>query len=348
MCGFAGCLSSSMRAEQSYSVLQNMATTLLHRGPDEDGIWLDLEGGVGFAHRRLKIVELSDKGKQPMMSQTGRFVLVYNGEIYNYRPLRRLLQEEGIIFLGDSDTEVVLNALASWGVQSALSQFVGMFAFALWDRVEKKLVLARDRFGEKPLYYGQQGDAFLFGSTLAPLSCHPAWQGRINRQALAGFVGRNYIPAPLSIYDDIYKLMPGTWLEVTQNKNGRWQEQTQTYWSAIETAYNAYSHPFEGGAKEARDNLENLLAQAIEGQLQADVPLGAFLSGGVDSSTIVALAHKLSSSPLKTFTIGFEHSAYDESKHAEAVAHYLGTDSYKLYLNAKGYFGFIAYYINYV
>ena len=223
MCGFAGFLSSPVSSGEGNAILDRMAASLNLRGPDEQGVWLSETGTVGMAHRRLAVLELGPQGRQPMISSSGRFVLAYNGEIYNFRQLKTELEKDGANFRGYSDTAVLLDTIERWGIEEALNRVVGMFAFALWDEHEKRLILARDRFGEKPLYCGWQGNSFLFGSTLQPLRQHPAWVGGVDRQALGGLVRYDYIPAPLSIHPGIKRLLPGTWLEMAW-RNGRWQE----------------------------------------------------------------------------------------------------------------------------
>jgi len=331
MCGFAGFLSSPVSSGEGNAILDRMAASLNLRGPDEQGVWLSEIGTVGMAHRRLAVLELGPQGRQPMISSSGRFVLAYNGEIYNYRELKTELEKDGASFRGQSDTAVLLAAIEGWGIEKALDRLVGMFAFALWDEHEKRLILARDRFGEKPLFYGWQGNIFLFGSTLQPLRQHPAWVGGVDLQALAGLVRYDYVPASLSIHPGIKRLLPGTWLEMAW-RNGRWQERQTTYWSALAAARSAKASPFVGDFSSAVDVLEAKLVRTLQGQILADVPLGAFLSGGIDSSAVVALMQGLSGRPVKTFTIGFDDPAYDESASAEAVAEYLGTShtSYRL------------------
>lgn len=324
MCGFAGFLSPPVSNDEGRATLERMAGSMRLRGPDDQGIWLSEKSTVGLAHRRLAVLELGPDGHQPMMSSSQRYVLVYNGEIYNHLELKSELEKYGGSLRGNSDTVVLLAAIERWGVARTLDRIVGMFAFAIWDRKEQCLTLARDRFGEKPLYYGWQGNQFLFGSTLQPLRQHPAWIGGINRDALAALIRRNYIPAPSSIHPAIKKLVPGTWLQMAW-RNERWQEQHSTYWSALTAAQASKASPFGGSFGSAVEALETLLVDSIRGQMLADVPLGAFLSGGVDSSLIVALMQSLSNRPIKTFTIGFDESAYDESSAAVAVANHLGT-----------------------
>jgi asparagine synthase (glutamine-hydrolysing) len=309
-----------------------MAGTLRHRGPDDEGAWVDEAAGIALGFRRLAIVDLSLEGRQPMASACGRYVIAFNGEIYNYRDLRRELEGVGDrpLFRGHSDTEVMLAAFARWGPEGAVRRFVGMYAFALWDRGDHVLYLGRDRIGEKPLYYGWMGDVLLFGSELRALRAHPAFREEINRDALLPYLRLSCIPAPYSIYKGVSKLLPGTLLRV-EGTGGR-TAAPLPYWSARAVAEAGTADPFEGTATEATDRLDYLLRQAVGLQMVADVPLGAFLSGGIDSSTIAALMQAQSPRPVKTFTIGFHEEGYDEAVHAREVARHLGTDHTELYV----------------
>ena len=333
MCGFSGFLNFSPHWGNPLILLEQMGEKLSHRGPDGSGIWFDKNYGVGFSHRRLSIIDLSEHGRQPMSSASGRFVIAYNGEIYNHQELRKKLFQAGVIFRGNSDTEVLLAAIEVWGVKKALQKSVGMFAFALWDCERHVLTLARDRMGEKPLYYGWQGKGgqhtFLFGSELKALRQHPSWQSAVDRDALANLLRYNYIPAPQTIYSGVYKLRPGYFLELKSGNNGKWIEQEECWWSLQEVSQRVSKNIFTGSRADAVDHLDNLLCDVIKGQSLADVPLGAFLSGGVDSSSIVAVMQAISDRPVKTFTIGFESSAYDESSNARSVAEYLGSDHHE-------------------
>jgi asparagine synthase (glutamine-hydrolysing) len=327
MCGIVGFIDHSIAAPEA--LCRQMAGVLSHRGPDDHGVWTDREVGVALGHRRLSILDLSPAGHQPMSSRRGRFLITFNGEIYNHLDVRRELQQSNQVlpWRGHSDTETLLGAIEAWGLPGALRRCVGMFALALWDREQRILTLARDRCGEKPLYYGRQGGAFLFGSELKALRKHPAFHARVNRGALALYLRHNYVPDPLSIYDDIRKLPPGTYLEV--DTSGRMGE-VRHYWSAAEAIEASKGEPFRGDSSEALEELERVLGDAIAGQMLADVPLGAFLSGGVDSSLIVALMQARSGRPVRTFTIGFAESAYDESNYARAVAAHLRTEHTEL------------------
>ena len=327
-----------------------MIGSLAHRGPDDQGLWVDSQAGVGLAHRRLSIVDLSPHGHQPMQSADGRFVLTYNGEIYNHADLRAEMDSAALApaggWRGHSDTETLLQAISSWGIERALDRCAGMFAFALWDRSARKLYLARDRFGEKPLYYGWVGGDFLFSSELKAMRSHPRFDNEVDRRALFAFASRNYIPAPLSIYRHVFKLQPGCILEVAHGAlNSPRREAPEEgkscgslkltrYWSYAEVVRQGLGQPF-GGEDEAFVELEQALAAAIRGQSMADVPVGAFLSGGIDSSTVVALYQKYSSIPVRTFTIGFNEKEFNEADHAKAIARHLGTVHQEHYVTVK-------------
>ena len=336
MCGIAGFLNTraASSAEQLYATAMRMGGALQHRGPDDQGAWCDEGAGIAFAHRRLSILDLSRAGHQPMESADGRFVICFNGEIYNHLSVRAELEQIGRApgWRGHSDTETMLAAFVAWGPEAALRRFVGMFAFALWDHKLKCLYLSRDRIGEKPLYYGWLGGTFTFGSELKALREHPAWRGEIDRGALSLFMRHNYVPAPYSIYSSIYKLLPGNLLRLDL---GAREPEITPYWSARDMIEDAVSNPFDGDAAAAVEYLEDLLRQAIAGQMIADVPVGAFLSGGIDSSTVVALMQAQSSRPIRTFSIGFHEQGYNEAIHAKAVAGHLGTDHTELYVTSQ-------------
>ncbi len=335
MCGIAGFIGGRFDhgGQGARAVLSRMTGAIAYRGPDSAGAWLDPEQAVALGHRRLAILDLSPAGEQPMTSPSGRYVTVYNGEIYNHLELRERLSGP---WRGHSDTETLLAAIEAWGVEKALGECAGMFALALWDRQEKALILARDRLGEKPLYYGWQGrgaeGAFLFGSELKSLGRHPAFEREIDRQALALFTRFNYVPAPHSIYTGIAKLPPGTFLTL---RPGDRTPTVQAYWSAAHVAAAGAADPLDIGPEEATDELERLLSKTVSQQMISDVPLGAFLSGGVDSSTVVALMQAQSSRPVRSFSIGFDDPAYNEAEHAAAVARHLGTDHTELYVRPE-------------
>jgi len=323
-----------------------MADQIRHRGPDNGGGWADPAVGVALGSRRLAIIDLSPQGHQPMVSGSGRYVIAFNGEIYNHLEIRRILEAPsnaglaGAAFRGHSDTEVLLAAIDRWGLQEAIRHCTGMFAFALWDREERALHLVRDRIGEKPLYYGWSGNVLLFGSELKALRAHPAWQGEVDRNVLALFIRYNYVPAPYSIYKGIYKAAPGTVLTFDKPVPTI-LPRLETYWSIKQVAQTGELNPFNGSDAEAVDQLEAILGDSISHQMVADVPVGAFLSGGVDSSTVVALMQQRHSNPIKTFTIGFKESAFNEAVHAQGVARHLGTDHTELYVTPAEAMGVI-------
>lgn len=314
-----------------------MANTLTHRGPDDGGVWSDASAGVALAHRRLSILDLSPAGHQPMASPSGRYVLAFNGEIYNHRDLRARLG--GMSWRGHSDTETMLAAFEAWGVERTLRQSVGMYAFALWDCRQRTITLARDRLGEKPLYYGWCGDSFLFGSELKALHAHPDWCSEVSRGALSSFMRYGYVPAPHSIWRGISKLLPGTFLTISADAPGGVLPTPVFYWRARDVAMADRRPEFDDA--QASHELDALLRDAIGGQMVADVPLGAFLSGGVDSSVIVALMQAQSTRPVRTFSIGFAEDDYNEAVHAKAVAAHLGTDHTELYLSPGDALGVI-------
>jgi asparagine synthase (glutamine-hydrolysing) len=307
---------------------------MAHRGPDGSGEWHDGEAGIGLAHRRLAIVDLSEQGRQPMVSHSGRHVVSYNGEIYNFLSLRRELEAAGHRFRGDSDTEVLLAAIEEWGVVGALGRFAGMFAFALWDRRDRKLWLARDRLGKKPLYLARCGDALLFASELKALHAYPGYAPRLSEAAVDSYLGYGYVAGNLSIFENTVKLPPGTSLEVTSASVSTLGpadilRKTSPYWDFRSVASHERD-PALATPEAAAEAIEGTLRLAVRERMISDVPIGAFLSGGIDSSLVVALMQSLSSSSVKTFSIGFQEQAFDESKHARCVAEALGTDHTEL------------------
>lgn len=334
MCGITGFYSlADFRAESATLHVCAMSDALAHRGPDDSGQWIDAAAGIALGHRRLSIVDLSAAGHQPMFSASGRYVIVLNGEVYNHVELRAELGD--IQWRGHSDIETLLAALERWGLCRTIEKAVGMFAFALWDRTERVLTLARDRIGEKPLYYGWQGQHFLFGSGIAALRRHPSFQGVMNRDVLTLYLRHGYIPAPHSIYVGIHKLLPGTVLQLGRSSSVGSLPDPVPFWSLRHVAATGRAAPFAGSDREAVDELERLLTRAVALQRVADVPLGAFLSGGVDSSTVVALMQQQSKVPVKTFSIGFEEPEYDEAGHSGAVARHLGTDHTGFYVTRR-------------
>ena len=330
MCGIAGFvdLSRATPPDRLVATVRRMARTLHHRGPDDDGAWIEAAAGVALAHRRLSILDLSPSGHQPMESRDGRYVLSYNGEVYNFEKLRAELAQKGIGFRGHCDAEILVEAIAAWGLVATLERLVGMFAFALWDRRERILTLVRDRLGIKPLYWAHQGNLFLFASELKALHAHPDFRADVNRNALASFLRHNYIPAPHSIYRDSFKLEPGKML--TLRPNGT--PEISTWWNLREIAGEVITSRPEMNVGHATEELDLLLRDAVKQRMVADVPLGAFLSGGIDSSTIAALMQAQSRHPVRTFTIGFHEKAYNEAGDAKKIAAHLGTDHTELYV----------------
>jgi asparagine synthase (glutamine-hydrolysing) len=331
MCGIAGWIDPNASSDRASleSIAAAMADALSHRGPDDSGVWADPEAGVALGHRRLSIVDLSSAGHQPMRSAAGRFVISYNGEIYNSAEIRAELEsaDPNLRLRGHSDTEILLAAFERWGVEPSLKRANGMFAFALWDARERELVLARDRFGEKPLYYGFSNGVFLFASELKAIRAHPSFTGSIDQEALARFLQFSCVPAPHSIYRGIRKLPPGTILRYHAGKT-----RITPFWSTRACVEAGVSRPFLGSEADAIAELDSLLRDAVRLRMQADVPLGAFLSGGIDSSLTVALMQQQSELPVRSFSIGFEDAAYDEAGDARAVAHHLGTEHTELYV----------------
>ena len=350
MCGFAGVIDTltETHIEDLSALASRMAETIQHRGPDDAGVWVDERARVALAFRRLAILDLSPAGHQPMVSHGGRYALVFNGEIYNHRELKSQLPAAALAghWAGHSDTETLLVCMSTSGVRQTLERAVGMFAFALWDRTERRLTLGRDRFGEKPLYYGWTPDAFLFGSELKALRAYPRFESEIDRDVLALYTEYNYVPSPYSIYRNAYKVEPACILtlslegaatapsEAPVASTHHAELTVERYWSLTQTAQNGWADPLED-EDEATDRLEAALAGAVRLQSIADVPLGAFLSGGIDSSVITALMQTQSSRRVQTFTIGFEESGYNEGVHAKAVARHLGTNHTELYVSAQ-------------
>src|SRR5690348_12441710 len=344
MCGIAGFWDSThhFRADDAGAVLRRMTGAIRHRGPDDEGFFQDAAAGIALGHRRLSVIDLSPEGHQPMASASGRFVIVYNGEVYNHRALRQELAKLGAAFRGHSDTEVILAAIEHWGLDEALKRFIGMFAFALWDRHERALSLVRDRLGIKPLYYGRVGTRLVFASELKAVTAMPGFDNPIDRDALCLLLRHDYIAAPHSIYAGIRKLQPGTVLTLSANDMPRapadealLAANTRTFWSVREVAMAGMSDRLHRSDAESIEELDRLLRDAVALRMEADVPLGAFLSGGIDSSLVVALMQAQSPRPVQTFSIGFREKGFDEAVHARAVAKHLGTDHHELYVTAQ-------------
>lgn len=332
MCGICGFIDFEGLAGDE-KCISRMAARLRHRGPDDFGTWSDRGSGIALGHTRLSIVDLSPEGHQPMRSASGRFTIVFNGEIYNFQELATILRMRGHKFRGHSDTEVMLAAFEEWGIENALKLFNGMFALGVWDATTRTLTLARDRLGEKPLYYGWQHNTFLFGSELKALRAHPAFDTTVDRSVLALFMAFSYVPAPYSIYQTIRKLPAGTFLTLPvspEETRRRTLFAPERYWNIYDVRAKGIAEPFDGSDQEAQQQLECLLLDAVRIRMLADVPLGAFLSGGVDSSLTVALMQGQSSTPVRTFSIGFSEQEYNESAFAAGVARHLGTQHTEL------------------
>lgn len=335
MCGIAGFIDTSLSrsSDALRASAEAMAACLAHRGPDAQGVWVEEKTGIALAHRRLAIIDLSPLGEQPMHSADGRFVIVFNGEIYNFLELRAELEGQGHAFRSSSDTEVMLAAFGAWGIAEALQRFNGMFAFALWDRQERVLYLARDRAGEKPLYYGRLDGTLYFTSELKAIRALAASSLMIDRDALALYLRYSHIPAPYTIYQRLFKLPPGTFLRIPFAADAL--PEPQPYWRYLDVVRAGLAAPYAGSDTDAIEELDERLRRAVRLRMIADVPLGAFLSGGIDSSTIVALMQAQSSAPVRTYTIGFDQAEFNEAEHARAVAQHLGTDHTELYATAQ-------------
>jgi asparagine synthase (glutamine-hydrolysing) len=334
MCGIAGFFGSNISrgADELTGIVRSMTDAIVHRGPDDAGAWVDADAGVGLGHRRLSILDLSPLGHQPMVSAPGRYVIVFNGEVYNFLQIRKELEGLGHAFRGHSDTEVMLAAFEQWGVEDATKRFNGMFAFALWDKQERVLHLGRDRLGEKPLYYGWIGTALVFASELKALRRFPQFRGEIDRRSLTALLRFSYVPDPYSIYQGIHKLPPASLLTWSGDVS---RPAPKPYWRLSDSVEHGLDNPFVGSDREATDELERLLKEAVGLRMISDVPLGAFLSGGVDSSTIVALMQAQSSRPVRTFTIGFNEKEHNEAEFAKDVAKHIGTDHTELYVTPE-------------
>ncbi len=325
MCGIAGFLGHPATGAPA-DVVKAMTDAIAHRGPDADGAWCDAEAQVALGHRRLSIIDLSPLGAQPMHSASQRYAIAFNGEAYNYAAIRTELEQSGYPFKGQSDTEVLLAAFDRWGIEAGVPRFAGMFAMAIWDRQQRSLWLVRDRLGEKPLYYGQIGTSWIFGSELKALRAFSGWQATVDVPAVAQFLRHGYIQAPASIYAGISKVRPGTMVELRRGAPAR----ELVYWSAEAAARDGLANPIHGSADEIATALDGVLRPVVRDEMVADVPLGAFLSGGIDSSLIVALMQAQASRPVRTFTIGFDDPRYNEAGFAKEVAAHLGTDHTEL------------------
>lgn len=334
MCGVAGFVGPPRPGEELNSLVSGMMGAVSHRGPDDAASWTDAGEGVALGHRRLAVLDLSPLGRQPMESHGRRFVIAYNGEIYNYREIASDLEPLGVTFRGRSDTEVLLAAVEQWGLEAALGRTIGMFAFALWDRKERSLTLVRDRLGIKPMYYGWRGETFLFGSELAALIAYPGFDRDLDRQALTGYLRYGYVAAPRSVFTACRKLEPGTMLTVDGGSPG--SPRRRVYWDARSVAAAAAEEGWDGKTEaQAQEELDALLSDAVNRRLVSDVPLGAFLSGGIDSSLVVSLMQKQVPEPIRTFTIGNEDASHDEAEDARRVAEHLGCRHTELTLGPR-------------
>jgi|KBSSwiStaDraftv2_1062776.scaffolds.fasta_scaffold27774_3 asparagine synthase (glutamine-hydrolysing) len=332
MCGIAGVLTlaGTSRGQLERNAIA-MADCIAYRGPDDHGLWSDADTGIALTHRRLSIVDLSAAGHQPMISANGQLIITYNGEIYNFQELRRELEARGVQFRGHSDTEVMLEAFAIYGIDTTVKRLIGMFTIGVWDRRNRTLTLVRDRLGIKPLYWAKFGELFLFGSELKALRAYPGWTPRIDRAAVAAFMRHNYIPAPHTIYEGVNKLAPGTILTLPWNG----EPKIERFWNARAIAKAGLANPLQADDGELTDQLEALLRDAVSRRMVADVPVGAFLSGGIDSSTVAALMKAANAGPVRTYTIGFELPGFDEATHSAAVARHLGTEHTELTVTAR-------------
>lgn len=332
MCGFAGFVNyDGMPIERASRLAQSMADNMRRRGPDAQTAWTNDAGEIGLSHARLAVIDLSEAGSQPMHSSCGRYVIAYNGEVYNSDVLKQLLAGHHIAWKGHSDTEVILECCARLGVHETVSHLIGMFAFAFWDKEKQECWLVRDRLGIKPLYWGQRGDLVLFGSELKALRAYEDWQFQTCPDALSSYLRFNYVPAPLSIFEDIKKCRPGHILHVSKGK----AVEEYCYWDMQQHALNGMKTPWTDDYDAATDHLEGLLRDAVGRRMVADVPLGAFLSGGIDSSLVVALMQSQSDRPVRSFSIGMDVKGYNEAEHAAAIAKHLGTDHTELYISPE-------------
>ena len=337
MCGFAGFITrSTLKRECLESRVEAMNKAIAARGPDDACVWVDPDAGIALGHRRLSIIDLSPMGRQPMVSRSGRYIIAFNGEIYNYQDLARVLEKKGYSWRGHSDTEVLLAAFEFWGVKQTLEQCNGMFALALWDQKKRTIFLARDRMGQKPLYYGFNNGILFFGSQIKAFHANPEFKPEIDQAVIPLFLKYSYIPTPYSIYKNIKKLSAAHFLEISRSDMaGLCLKEEIPYWNLAQVAEDGINNPMTGSEAQMMDSLEKILQESVSRRMLSDVPLGAFLSGGIDSSLIVALMQKNNRIPVKTFSIGFNEKGYDEAEQAKRVAHHLGTDHTELYATPK-------------
>ena len=335
MCGISGFidLKGNIAKEQLEKIIISMNDKVVHRGPDSSGTWVDTDNSLALGHRRLSIIDLSDTGHQPMVSPSGRYIITYNGEIYNFQIIKTQLLSKKYKFKGTSDTEVLLGAIDCWGLKKALGKIDGMFAFALWDKKEKTLFLARDRIGKKPLYYGIYDNIFFFSSELKSIRAHPQFTPTIDREAVSAYLRHNYIPSPFSIYKGIKKLEQASYLSFSPANNGNIK--IENYWDIKKIAEEGCANPFTLDHRQILEGLDKKINKSVSERMMSDVPIGSFLSGGIDSSLVTAVMQKNSNKPIKTFCVGFGEGEFNEAKSAKAIAKYLGTDHTELYLSPQ-------------
>jgi len=335
MCGITGfcTFDNKNNSKELNNIINKMSNSLHHRGPDDKGVWIDSDNGVALGHKRLSIIDLSKSGHQPMISNNGRYVISFNGEIYNYKKLKKDLKETGYIFKSKYNTEVILSAIEKWGIINSLKKFDGMFAFGIWDRKKNELWLSRDKIGEKPLYYGFQNEKLFFGSELKSIISNPYFKPKINKDAVNLFLKYSYVPSPMSIFEGIYKLRPGHYINI--KKSSYKLVESKPYWSLFDITKSGTENLFCGDENQAINDLERLLLKNIKSRMISDVPIGAFLSGGIDSSIIVSMMQQISNKPINTFTIGFDDQKFNEAPKAKKIAKYLGTNHNELYCSQK-------------
>jgi len=336
MCGITGFIDNSktISNDKLLNLALKMGKEIAYRGPDSANAWADEKKGISLAHRRLSIIDLSTAGNQPMASSCGRFVMVYNGEVYNTEDLRvNFIKQGRTEYRGSSDTEVILEGFSLFGIRSTIEHLIGMFAIAVWDRNLNQLTLVRDRIGIKPLYYSLQNGKFIFGSEMKALYAHPNFKSNINKDAMAAFLRHNYIPGPHTVHKTAQKLQPGCLLTINGNLENK--PIIEKYWSMEDVVKAGHAKPFSGCEMDVVNQLDVLLSDSVKRCMVSDVPLGAFLSGGIDSSLVVALMQKQSTRPIKTFSIGFNEEGYNEAQHAAIVAKHLGTDHTELYVTPE-------------
>ncbi len=339
MCGIAGIIDcSSAQRSELIEIANRMCKVLRHRGPDDSGVWVNEEDGVAISHRRLSIIDLSNAGKQPMKSECGRFILTFNGEIYNHRSIRKEINnisDYKYSWKGHSDTETVVAGISLWGIEKTLKKLQGMFALGVWDKVEKTMTLARDRAGEKPIYYAYSNKELIFGSELKAIRFSKRLSWDLDLDAVDLYIRNNYIPAPQTIYKGVKKLEPGKYIQFKLNRDCIYQSRIEDYWSLADIALEGMENSFNDSYEENIKSLDSLINASVKSQMLADVPIGSLLSGGIDSTLITAIMQKNCDYKVNTFTLGFEDSIYDESRHSKKIARYIGTEHHELIINSQ-------------